>query len=628
MENRVFNVTIPTLGIVNINFYEISLEVINLFEKLNEFERQKEIKHLGLISKVFQGSSHSRYDYVMLQCALVDLVDNLHKGSANLSLGTLTVNGLRISGNSIMKSWFLLSNFGHTKFTFGDEKSIILYSLKEKNFKTQLLSPIQDRELQSWCNKVIINYEYSKMHYVLAIRRIYKETRNIKSRQELIKLIKLLLLDKSQLDYKFNEEKLEQLKRLFSTIRKLSIISIDGHYSHIPVTIDLIASIISLGSIENIYNNKSLTEQLQPIITLLHDEIYLNKKVLELQRNYEIESQKVLSAYKFKSVDSLINLALNEGLYRDLTSNLKHFTRLTLKETIQNKNNFECLLIRISNIFERYQGTEFSIDYNPGSSLQFIDFFLCKDEFSQNQLPVFLFSLCTYIHSLVDILEKNANQNIDKIFCDIKSLGEKYNIDKEKLFAILNKSKMSTFPELVELYIENIVPLYKELLWSILRYFFKDQFTWDVDIQTKNYPQFIFNKNNKINTLESAFDNALKSEIEQNRAFEIKQLKKSAIRPFEGFILASMARITIYDITKSPGERIVTDIDSVLIKINDERLTIEFHESKNTKSRQENMAKKDLRNKFVKVLNKNAKGYRIKEVKTMGAKLVISIKSQ
>ncbi|MGE7602992.1 hypothetical protein ACQKL5_10840 [Peribacillus sp. NPDC097675] len=625
MENKVLAVTIPTLGIVNISFYDISLEVINLFEKTNEFERQIEIKHLGLISKVFQGSSHSRYDYVMLQCALVDLVDNLHKGSSNLSLGTLKVNGEDISGNSIMKSWFLLSNFGHTKYTYGDEKAIMLYALKTKGFKTKLLRPIQDIDLKSWCDKVIMDYDYSMMHYVLAIRRIYKETgRNLKTRENLIKLLKLLLLNKAQLDFRFNEEKLEQLKRLFNVIRKLSIISIDGHYSHIPVTIDLIAAIISLGSIETTYNNKSLIEQLQPIISLLHDEIYLNTRVLEVQRNYEIESQNLLSSYKTEGVDKLIELALSQGLHSDLKNNLKHFARLILKDTVQNGKDFKSDLNELSKVRTGCRDTEFSIDYNPVSNFRFIDFFLCKDKFSQVQLPPFIFNICNFIHGLTRILEQNANSDIDRVLNNVMELGEEYHFDIEKLNEILARSKNLTFPELNRRFMNDIIPLYKELLWSILRYFIKDQYNWDVNIQTRSYPQFIFNVNGKSRRLKRIFDYSIENEPDKDRAFEIEQLKKSATRSFEGFILASMARITIYDITKSPNERIVTDIDSVLVKINKNKLILEFHETKNTKKTPENRAKKDLKTKFINVLNDNARGYRIREVKGMGAKLVVS----
>ena len=34
---------------------------------INEFERQKQIRHLGLISNVFENGSHTRYEYLMLQ---------------------------------------------------------------------------------------------------------------------------------------------------------------------------------------------------------------------------------------------------------------------------------------------------------------------------------------------------------------------------------------------------------------------------------------------------------------------------------------------------------------------------------------------------------------------------------
>ncbi|KUP04707.1 hypothetical protein Q75_14770 [Bacillus coahuilensis p1.1.43] len=336
----------------------------------------------------------------------------------------------------------------------------------------------------------------------------------------------------------------------------------------------------------------------------------------------------MLSAYKAEGIDSLIELALSKGLHSDLQKNLKHFSRLQLEESLQSDNDFITDLNELAKVRTGCRDTEFSIDYNPVSGLRYIDFFLCVDKFSQEQLPSFIFNICNYIHGLTRILEQNANFDIDRVLENVISRGEDYKIDKEKLVEIVIESRMLTFPELNRRYMNDIIPLYKELLWSILRYFIKDQYIWDVNIQTRKYPQFIFDIDGKSTSLNRILNYAIENEPDGDRAFEILQLKKSATRTFEGFILASMARITIYDITKSPNERIATDIDSILIKVSKNKMIVEFHESKNTKKTPENKAKKDLNDKFIKVLNNNAKGYRIKEVKGMGAKLVLAFNNQ
>ncbi len=62
---------------------------------------------------------------------------------------------------------------------------------------------------------------------------------------------------------------------------------------------------------------------------------------------------------------------------------------------------------------------------------------------------------------------------------------------------------------------------------------------------------------------------------------------------------------------------------TLVLKFNSERVILEFHESKNTK-KSFTEAKKDLKNKFIKVLNSNSSGYQIREVKNFGAKIVIN----
>jgi hypothetical protein len=93
-------------------------------------------------------------------------------------------------------------------------------------------------------------------------------------------------------------------------------------------------------------------------------------------------------------------------------------------------------------------------------------------------------------------------------------------------------------------------------------------------------------------------------------------------RKFDGFLIACIQRITIYDYSKSPDKRKVTDIDSLVLKFNKNQMYLELHESKNT-SNPFRDAKKDLKSKLVKTLNSNTAGYKIAEVKDMGAKVVI-----
>jgi len=160
-------ITLPSFGNVSVNFYCCSAELYEVYEKLNEFERQKKINHLGLISTEIDGATHTRYEYLMLQCALSDILDKLHKGVA--AQGTLKVDGTPYQGNGLLKCWFMLSNLGHLKNTYGDEKSLIQYALKRRGFRTRLLSPIRSVPLKEWCEDIIDNFKYHKFHYVIKL---------------------------------------------------------------------------------------------------------------------------------------------------------------------------------------------------------------------------------------------------------------------------------------------------------------------------------------------------------------------------------------------------------------------------------------------------------------------------
>lgn len=243
------NVILPSLGNVSVNFYDAAASIAELYQRTNEFERQKGVSHLGLISSEIEGASHSRYEYVMLQCALTDVLDKLHKGS--VAQGSLKVDGKSYLGNGLLKAWFLLSNFGHLKNTMGDEKALIQFALKRKGFRRQLLRPIRSATLQNWCDTSISNFEYPNFHYVVSAYRVYKDQpRHIEAQDEAAKLIELLLVGLNDLPYRVDKAKLLQLRSLFKKIRDIAIVTIDGHHSHSPLSIDLISCLVSFDEIE------------------------------------------------------------------------------------------------------------------------------------------------------------------------------------------------------------------------------------------------------------------------------------------------------------------------------------------------------------------------------------------
>ena len=622
---------LPILGKVNVNFYCSSSTVFHLYEKENEFERQKNIKHLGLISKVFEGASHTRYEYLMLQSCLADILDNLHKGSATVAQGEIKINGKKYSGNCLLKSWFLLSNFGHAKNTIGDEKSLLLFSLKQQGFRSSLLTPIRDETLRKWSNSVIDNFEYVKFHYILSIRRMYKSLpRQVDVQYELAKLFKLLLINHDETNYRVDNNKLEQLRRIFKTIRALSIIAIDGHYSHSPISVDLISTILSLDSLENSYKGIFILESFKPLLSSLHESLYMDKNVLAIQREYEIKSLQKLNIIKKnnKSYDSMIDLSLFEGITHLDNFGLVPFLRMSIPETMQSRKFYDDL-IRLQTVKRGCKGVEASLDLNPTSNIRCADFFIESKSFHPEQLPRFVYNILTIIRSQIREQIKNTSKEFKSLLDEFKDNAIKHGVSENTIGDILDKSKNTLANHAWQGFKRDIFPIFRDLFWSILSYFLKDIYHIDIYMPEKEYDVFGM----KFPDIELGLSDNVRLAIEKekgdkDRAHELEQLLKSVNRKFNGYVFVCLARIIIYNPAKPPSERKVTDIDSCLIKAGQKQIIIELHEAKNYSRNREGKAAKEIRKKFVPLLNFNAKGYRVKEVKKFGAKLVIHCKSK
>lgn len=623
--------TIPILGKTGVNFFCISSKVAQLYEDTNEFSRQKTIKHLGLISYVIEGATHSRYEYLMLQAGLTDLMDNLHKGSATAAQGSLVINGKKYSGNALLKAWFLLSNFGHCKNTIADEKSLLIFSNQQRGFKSNLVNAIKDEELKEWSAQVIKNFEYTKFHHILAIRNIYKKCpRKVDLQNELIEIYKLLLLDENMITAKINLAKLSQLKRIFNTIRALSIATIDGYYSHLPVSMDLIPTITSIDTNESTYHGNFLLETIEPFLNNLHESIYLDKEVLAYQRHYEIGSLAFLTGLPKRSVhyENVLCKAFDEGLVDVKECALKHFTRLSITKSMQTDSSFYDEYRRVQTIKRGCSNcVEAILDVNPITGVRYADFFINSHEFKYDILPKFTFNIAKLIQEQVRYLIRNSRSEFDGLLKDVRDSLETNEIDNAVIETAIDAADSSVSKHVFNLFKRDIYPSFKELLWSILKLFLRPNYEIDIDTN-KSYDIFGLKfPEADIGFLELNIKKAISAEShDSDRVHELEQLRKSANRKFDGFVFICLARVTIYNKAKPPSEKLVTDIDSVVIKISETDFIIELNESKNMKKNRENFAKKELRKLLVPVLNVKGIGYKVRDVKGFGAKLVINVK--
>jgi hypothetical protein len=623
MDNsRVIKINLSIAGNVKVTFFDISYNVVKLYDKCSEFERQKKIKHLGLIADVIESSNHTRYEYLLLQCFFTEIIENTYKGTSN-ALGSIKINGIEVKGSELIKSWFLLSNFGHTIKTFGDEKALLLFTYERKGFRNKLIADIEDDDLKKYSNKVIDDFDYPGFHNVLSIWRIYKTIRNKRERGAILNIYKLYLLDDFQINV--NKAKLSVLKYISKFIREVALVTIDSHHTHMPFSLNPFALLMSMDLFENRFKNDSILNVLYPISSLLVEEIYLKKEVLTMQRAYEIssiESIKQRNA-RYQEYDKIIDEAFKQGILQCESVNISHFFRFKIPYK-DFENNLLSEYRYIQKVKRNCINIETSLDYNPITKEKIYDFFIHKS-FDNGKFPVFVFNLLSLLEEQIS---NTANQEIapvikiDKLLK--KSLQNK-NISDKEITGISQKITEIYYKDIVAQIKEVNLPTFRDVLWSILRYFIEDRYSFEIG--QHKYPFDVVGVKLlklPIDTIINNISIAVKDEKDTDRVHELNHLKKAIDKNYNGFQLACLCRINIYDLSKPPDKRIITDIDSVLVKVNSDEFIIEFHESKNT-PKSETDARKDLRNKFLKTLNKNASGYQIYDVKKMGAKLRIKI---
>lgn len=607
---------IPNVGKTRIKFYGIDSQIFNIYKALKEFERQKNIKHLGIIAYVNDGANHTRFDYLASQCAYVDILENLNKGTQNIQLGSIKINKKEVKGNSLLKSWFLFSNLGHCYNTFSDEKALLMYAFSNKDFRRELINTIKDHDLKKWSKEIIMNLEYSKFHYILSLYRIYKYRFNQHNTEDIINPLKILLIaDYSKLIS--NNNKFKQLIHIYKTIRMLSIISLDSQYSHIPFSVNTFSSIVSLSRWENYYSDEHFIHHLEPFYNMLKNEIYLNENILAHEKNYEVKAtSKIQEIVASQGCEELVIRSLKNGLLNIpyITNSYEHFIRIPLLDKTKSVKSH---ILEIGKEFSEINQLHFKVESNTYDDLLFVDFIINKS-IDDSDFAKCYYKICNFIKSQIKFLIDKTELEFEKKFSKIRELM----IDEKQLNSFNEKLKEIVREKVIEDSNEKLFPMYKALLWNTIKYYVKDDYTFDIVQNNGNYNCFSM-KFDILNSFEKNIKLAIKSEKDdEDRLNEIEQIYQSSKYKKDGYIFCCLNRIDVYNLLNPPDKAKCTDIDGVLIHSKEDCLIIEFHESKNTKKPFKE-AKKDLNEKFIKILNNRKNGYRIKEVKGYGAKLVL-----
>lgn len=285
--------SLPALGAFRIHLHRESAQVLDFFGS-EELARLGRVDHLGVATAAFPGINHTRLEYVLLQCAIAQLVAKLYKDNKDLALSNrVELDGMAraiSSGEELIKCWAILSNVGHPNWTFGTERSLMDAAIQDQSVRTWLLSGAIEPDLAEWARDVLNRYGDTEARFLITLLRL-REHRPHDSRKYLFRqLVRNLVLDERLLVFPSptSREKLNRLRILSARIRLLAMVTLDAYHSHSPVRLQLLPAIQELA--ESAYRTSGFEKFLSVLEATagwLADEVYQHPKAVAIQREYE-----------------------------------------------------------------------------------------------------------------------------------------------------------------------------------------------------------------------------------------------------------------------------------------------------------------------------------------------------
>jgi len=283
----------PVLGEVKIELKGYPAKFYKFLGENGEIERLMKLKHLGILSYLFPGIEHTRYEYTLLNLYLthkLNLSDHADKEIGNLS----------VSKREFLDLLILSANIGHIYGTFAVEKATLFY-LWENNALVQLLSLLGNLNCEEIKNKMETwlkgRQDYRLFNKVLALMKLSlwiegTENENIKDMLQSISLIITNLLLKDE-----RREYTENLCKRYNFVRKISYLFLDSAYIQSPLKISFLELFTNLQSnLENVINDIEALKLVCQYEQIVYDRLYhhdnarvlvglIGKKIHEILRS-------------------------------------------------------------------------------------------------------------------------------------------------------------------------------------------------------------------------------------------------------------------------------------------------------------------------------------------------------
>ena len=319
---------------VTIDIYPIATELYRELNRIGIIERIKSIPQLGVI-KVKKKLNKSRYDYVMLQLYLHQLIKNNIQPSLKLTYNNYIkekefnkeipyINkAFNPSLGDVMQMMSIVYNIGHFYNTFTASRAVTMMATKDITFKNMVINASIDTDYQTAVNDLLVDKNYQRFHLtnsLLILEHCNTELSSVRFAKELLYtyLNERNLPEDSKLRYAFD---------VFRKVRTLSYMAYDLQIANTPITIDIankeaINTLLKEWLSE--YNNSTSSNHLVDSISKLLDDTVYNENSNAICY-YKI-SRKIVS--KLEAVPSFQNTDYYSDFFIDednlLNSNYPH----------------------------------------------------------------------------------------------------------------------------------------------------------------------------------------------------------------------------------------------------------------------------------------------------------------
>lgn len=338
---RSITANLPAIGAFRVNLHCESERIVRFFGE-EELDRLGRIDHLGAATVAFPGVNHKRLEYVLLQCAIAQIVAKLYKNNVDLALS----NSVELSGSSIrvssaeelLKCWVLFGNIGHPNWTFSTERVLMNGAIKEPQIQDWLISGAIESDLREWARNAIQSCDDRRARLLVTLIRL-KEQRPHDSRKHLFRhMIRNFVLPEQNLKFSSAaaRKKISRLRQLHDQIQLLAMVMLDAYHSHSPVRLQLLPALQELAeSATQAARLERFMGVVRSTAGWLADEVYLHPTAVAVQYAYESRcSRNVVKKFTESCGSSagrrqFLRNILSDGFSRPRASELEHLVRLT-----------------------------------------------------------------------------------------------------------------------------------------------------------------------------------------------------------------------------------------------------------------------------------------------------------